>query len=85
MRAIPSDVNAHKSLGGKMPFDAWAMASDDVKLPCPELDLRGAIPSDFTVVRGADTAGSRWWSSAGFEGARLHGPRPYGPAGAVAW
>jgi transposase InsO family protein len=30
----------HKGLDGKTPFDAWAMASGDVKVPGPELDLR---------------------------------------------
>lgn len=30
----------HKGLEGKTPFDAWAMASADVKVPGSELDLR---------------------------------------------
>lgn len=30
----------HKGLDGKTPFDAWAMASSDVRVPGPELDLR---------------------------------------------
>ena len=30
----------HKGLAGKTPFDAWAMASFDVKVPGAELDLR---------------------------------------------
>jgi len=30
----------HKGIDGKTPFDAWAMASDEVRLPGPELDLR---------------------------------------------
>jgi putative transposase len=30
----------HKSLDGKTPLDAWAMSSDEVVLPGPELDLR---------------------------------------------
>ena len=30
----------HKGLDGRTPFDAWAMASADVVLPGPEMDLR---------------------------------------------
>jgi putative transposase len=30
----------HRGLDGKTPFDAWAMASSEVKVPGPELDLR---------------------------------------------
>jgi transposase InsO family protein len=30
----------HKGLDGKTPFDAWAMASSEVRVPGPELDLR---------------------------------------------
>lgn len=30
----------HKGLDGKTPFDAWAMASSNVSMPGPELDLR---------------------------------------------
>jgi putative transposase len=30
----------HKGLDGKTPFDAWAMASSEVKVPGPELDLK---------------------------------------------
>jgi transposase InsO family protein len=31
---------AHRGLAGLAPFDAWAMHSDEVRLPGPELDLR---------------------------------------------
>jgi transposase InsO family protein len=44
----------HKGLAGKTPFDAWAMASDEVVIPGPEMDLRELFLFEDKRVVGRD-------------------------------